>query len=33
MSAIIDTIFSVGEKLFGLRGELVKARQARKQLV
>ena len=30
---MIDTIFSVGEKLFGLRGELAKARQARKQQV
>jgi len=33
MSAIIDTIFSVGEKLFGLRGALAQARQARKQQV
>ena len=33
MTTIIDTIFKVGEKLFGLRGELSKAKQARKQQV
>ena len=33
MSLIIDTIFRVGESVFGLRGELAKARQARKQQV
>ena len=33
MSVIIDTILSVAEKLFGLRGELAKARQARKHEV
>ena len=30
---IIETILKVGEKLFGLRGELSKAKQARKQQV
>jgi len=33
MITIIDTILSVGQKLFGLRLELAKARQARKQAV
>jgi hypothetical protein len=33
VSTIIDTIFNVGQKLFGLRNELAKARQARKQTV
>ena len=33
MSTIIDTILGVGQKLFGLRLELAKARQARKQVV
>jgi len=33
MSAIIETILGVGQKLFGLRIELAKARQARKQVV
>jgi hypothetical protein len=33
MSTIIDTILSVGQKLFGLRIELAKAHQARKQVV
>ncbi len=33
MSTIIETIFVVGQKLFGLRNELAKARQARKQTV
>lgn len=33
ISAIIDTILSVGQKLFGLRVELAKARQARKDSV
>ncbi len=33
MSTIIDTIFNVAQKLFGLRLELAKARQARKQAV
>ncbi len=33
MSTIIDTILSVGQALFGLRIELAKARQERKQTV
>jgi uncharacterized protein YbgA (DUF1722 family) len=33
MPIIIDTILSVAQKLFGLRGELAKARQARKNEV
>ena len=33
MGTIIDTIFNVGQKLFGLRNELAKARQSRKQTV
>ena len=33
MSTIIATILGVGQKLFGLRLELAKARQARKQVV
>lgn len=33
MSTIIDTIFNVGQKLFGLRNELARARQERKQSV
>lgn len=33
VSTIIDTILSVGQKLFGLRVELAKAHQARKQTV
>lgn len=33
MSTIIDTLLGVGQKLFGLRLELAKARQARKQTV
>ena len=33
MTAIIETIFKVAEKLFTLRGELSKARSARKQQV
>lgn len=33
MSTIIDTIFSVAQGLFGLRSELAKARQERKQQV
>ncbi len=33
MSTIIDTILGVGQKLFGLRLELAKARQDRKQVV
>jgi hypothetical protein len=31
MSAIIDTLLSVGKALFGLRGELAKARKDRKK--
>jgi len=33
MSAIIDTLLSVGKALFGLRGELAKARKERKETV
>jgi hypothetical protein len=33
MSTIIETIFNVGQKLFGLRLELAKARHDRKELV
>ena len=33
MSTIIETILNVGQKLFGLRNELAKAHQTRKQLV
>ena len=33
MSTIIETILNVGQKLFGLRLELTKARQGRKELV
>ena len=33
MSTIIDTIVNLGQKLFGLRNELIKAHQARKQIV
>lgn len=33
MGTIIETIFNVGQQLFGLRNELAKARQARKQTV
>jgi hypothetical protein len=33
MSTIIDTIFGVAQKLFGLRVELAKTRQARKEVV
>ena len=33
MSAIVETTSSVGQKLFGLRAELSKARQARKETV
>jgi hypothetical protein len=33
MNTIIDTLLSVGQKLFGLRIELAKARQARKDAV
>jgi hypothetical protein len=33
MTAIIETIFKVAEKLFGLRRDLSQARQARKQQV
>lgn len=33
MGTIVETIFMVGEKLFGLRGELIKAEQMRKQQV
>jgi hypothetical protein len=33
MTTIVETIFSVGQKLFGLRIELAKARLARKQQV
>lgn len=33
MSTIVETLFSVGQKLFGLRLELAKARQDRKQVV
>ena len=33
MSTMIDTTFNVRQRLFGLRNELAKARQARKQTV
>lgn len=33
MSTIIETLYDLGQKLFGLRNELAKARQARKQTV
>jgi hypothetical protein len=33
MSAIIDSLLSVGKALFGLRGELAKARKERKEKV
>jgi hypothetical protein len=33
MSAIVDTLLAVGKSLFGLRTELAKARQSRKQQV
>lgn len=33
MSTIIEAIFSVGQKLFGLRAELSKARHDRKEIV
>jgi hypothetical protein len=33
LSVIVETIFKVGQALFGLRNELAKAREARKQKV
>jgi hypothetical protein len=33
LSSIVEAIFKVGQALFGLRNELAKARQARKQTV